>query len=235
MRGASRIAWQLNSSLRSMRSPGKARTPKSFVATGSRFHPRSTSVINCSATAGFLKAEFGAGWPESRERARLLELARCRLPRRRARPVRTLLCRVSVADLCWCSSRTRTLATAGDGGDLRRRHCFGDAADRARRRTSRAAPRRATPRHLLLGRLVLGAAGAPGALGPALVAAVPDAAASRFRIDAGGHFRPRPDGGRRQLVLRARARWSRGPICPCLICDGRPGPWPRLRLRHGLP
>src|SRR5712692_8020937 len=235
MRGASLIVWQLKSSLKFVSSPGTVRRPISFVATGSRFRPRSTPVINCSATAGSLRVGSGASWPESRERARLLELARCRLPRWRARPVRTLLRRVAAADVRRCSARARTPAAARDRGDLRGRHCFGDAADRARCRPSRAAVRRAAPRHLLRGRVVSGAAGAASGLRPALATAVPDAAASCVRIDAGRHIRPRSDGGCRQLLLRARARWSRGPICPCLICDRRPGAWPRLRLRHGLP
>lgn len=57
----------------------------------------------------------------------------------------------------------------------------------------------------------------------------------RVRIDAGRHLRPGSDSGRRQLLLRARSRRSRRPVCPRLLCDRRPGAWPRLRLRMVFP
>src|SRR5216684_6699096 len=234
MRGASRIAWQLNSRLRLRSSPGKATRPTSFAVTVSRSRRRSTPVMNCSATAGSRRVGFGAGWRESLERSRLFELTRGRFPRWRAGPLRTLLCGFTAADVCGCRARARTPATPSDGGDLRIRDRRSDAAYRARRRPARAAARRAAPRHLLRGRPVPSAARAPGPLGPAMVAAVPDAPASRLRIDAGRHLRDGPDGRGRQLLLRARPRRRRRPLCPHLLPDRRPRAWSLLRIRHGL-
>src|SRR5712692_2687258 len=235
MRGASRIDWPLNSRLRSRSLPGKARKPTSFAVTVFRFRPRSTPVTNCSATAGSLRAGFGAAWPESHERARLLELADCSFPGRRAGPIRSLLCRVAVAYIRRCSARARPPAAAGDGSNLRSWHCRRDAADRARRWLARAVARRAAPRRLLCGRTVLGATRAPGALRPAVGAAVSNAAPSRFWIDARRHLCPGPDGRSRKLLLRARAGRRGRPICPRLLRDRGAGAWPRVRLWHGLP